>query len=567
MAQRSEVGAGGGEFRMTINKLWVPTPIPPNLQVLGSDEGGRALLWIIDRRRLWRVRPRDIEQATLVQMVGDWARRNIRPPGAEDDGRPTMTSVKLEIAQMAGAKTLRSEKILGQGIWKNPEGPGLMVVDGNLAVVYRRDGWGAKAKIRICQSPLCGGHLLELDEARRWCDAGKLVGRAAKITPGEAKQAYERLEELLTCWSFARPLDRTIIAALVIATSIQGALEFRPHVWITGGTNTGKTALLTMLKRLLPGVKSFEGETTEAGFRQSLNCDVLPVLLDEFERWPQRDKIIELLRVSTRGGRVARGTVDHRPVYFGMRHIVWVASIEVGLRRAADLNRFIIIELNTPEQIEVPDENELADLGIELAAAGLSVGMEVASLAQQLGKERVEGADRRLVECIALPAAVRQLICSKDAADTLRFITDVAVARSDLMDATSDEDQLIEDIMASKVRVSDGGGCPERAVAYLLGDPIHTAPLIANGIRRLPDGRVFLVPDAVCRHLLKDTRWARLNIRDILKRIPGAKCVRQRMGEASPYGVSIPGQLVIAKDEEPGVPSVPAGGTLMEQEN
>ena len=54
-----------------------------------------------------------------------------------------------------------------------------------------------------------------------------------------------------------------------------------------------------------------------------------------------------------------------------------------------------------------------------------------------------------------------------------------------------------------------------------------------------------IVPDVVCRYLLKGTRWANLNIRDILMRISGAAWCQQRMGGTErPYGVALPAQVL-----------------------
>ena len=74
----------------------------------------------------------------------------------------------------------------------------------------------------------------------------------------------------------------------------------------------------------------------EAGLRQTIQNDTLPVAIDEFEHCKHRRAIMELLRSSTRGGKVRKGTPGHRPVEFGLLHICCVASIERGHQRAAD---------------------------------------------------------------------------------------------------------------------------------------------------------------------------------------------------------------------------------------
>jgi adenylylsulfate kinase-like enzyme len=64
---------------------------------------------------------------------------------------------------------------------------------------------------------------------------------------------------------------------------IAGALPWRPHVWVTGSSATGKSTLQKALEHLLDGGALHTQDATEAALRQLLKQQTLPVLFDELE--------------------------------------------------------------------------------------------------------------------------------------------------------------------------------------------------------------------------------------------------------------------------------------------
>src|SRR3546814_3722369 len=66
---------------------------------------------------------------------------------------------------------------------------------------------------------------------------------------------------------------------------ICGALNWRPHVWLTGSSGSGKSWLLDNVIRPLIGAIAVycQSNSTEAGIRQTLATDARPVLFDEAE--------------------------------------------------------------------------------------------------------------------------------------------------------------------------------------------------------------------------------------------------------------------------------------------
>ena len=155
-------------------------------------------------------------------------------------------------------------------------------------------------------------------------------------------------------FSWATPASALLIAGWCALAPVCGALRWRPHVWITGGAGSGKSTILDgYVQFLLNDVSVFaQGNSTEAGIRQELGCDALPVLLDEAEQNNEREQfkiqnILSNVRQSSSevAGRVLKGTVSGKAMYFQVRSMFCFCSIQVGLTQQADMERIAILSL------------------------------------------------------------------------------------------------------------------------------------------------------------------------------------------------------------------------------
>ena len=526
------------------------TLISPAIEILGIDESGAVLLWSNDTRRVIRLnRLRDLDRPSYAIIGGPWVKTNVQ--------RKDMDDVQVEIGLRARDKPITNSRVRDQGIW--PHGNGILVVSGNQAAVLHRPDIRNQGTIVRIPTPLHDGHILMLDDAKQWCDPTALINRAASISVHEACAIYEQVSAIVSRWKFEDARDREVVTSLVFATVIQAVFGFRPHVWLTGQTNTGKTALEDTLHRLFPWSGKYGNETTEAALRQAIGHTCLPVYLDEFECWPGRTDVIKLLRGSTRGAELIKGTPAGTPMHFGLNHMVWVASIETGQLRAADRNRFIFIRLGTPEVLTLPPDKQLNALGLEVTAVSLAVGAGARLLAAELGRLEIDGHRGRLVEAYAVPAAVYAAIHGLTAEDATKHLEDVLRGRAELEvhQEESDERQLLEDIMAAKIHTADNndltstGYIPYRdlTVSQMIQDGTCGRDLEANGIRMLDEATIFINDRQVRQGLLKTTHWARLNIRDILLRLPGACASRRWLA-----GRNIRGIVVPIDDDDPAVP-------------
>lgn len=145
------------------------------------------------------------------------------------------------------------------------------------------------------------------------------------------------------------------LAGWIFLAPVCGALNWRPHIWITGGSGSGKSTLVERLIRRLVGDLGLfvdGGGSTEAGVRQSLNADARPVIVDEGEADDEtaRARINDLLRLprsssSADLSSTVKGSVSGHAISYHMRSMFCFASINLALSKSADLGRFSVLHL------------------------------------------------------------------------------------------------------------------------------------------------------------------------------------------------------------------------------
>jgi len=132
---------------------------------------------------------------------------------------------------------------------------------------------------------------------------------------------------------------------------ICGVLEWRPHAFLAGSKNTGKTTLVFALKAFLESVAIvLDGQSTEAGIRQKIGPDSRPVMLDEFEsdqNIPRMKTVIKLVRsASSAVGQIARGTPEGKALEFNASSSFLLAAINPMAVTSADKSRIVVMTLN-----------------------------------------------------------------------------------------------------------------------------------------------------------------------------------------------------------------------------
>ncbi|MDP3328752.1 toprim domain-containing protein [Parvibaculum sp.] len=163
-----------------------------------------------------------------------------------------------------------------------------------------------------------------------------------------------RIVEVAKLFRWNRPASAILLCGWVALATLCGSLKWRPHVWITGGAGSGKSTILTeFVQFLMNGASIYaQGNSTEAGIRQTLKADALPVLFDESEQNDERERnriqaVIALIRQSSTesDARTMKGTTFGNSMEFIIRSMFCLSSIMVGMKHQADYERLCILAL------------------------------------------------------------------------------------------------------------------------------------------------------------------------------------------------------------------------------
>lgn len=230
-----------------------------------------------------------------------------------------------------------------------------------------------------------------VDPEEYTCSEGLIYERLPRLA-GPSKDRVLELKEAKQLLSLFRTLlwrdeaSGPLLAGWVTLAPLCGALGWRPHVQLVGESGSGKTTVLKELVRPLLGgmVCHVEGGTSEAGIRQRLRADALPVVYDEAEKTDARSdamvqKVIGLARsASSTGSEVLKGTTHGEALSFQIRSMFCLASIGGAARQEADKSRISLLVLRGRSQVSGDERREhWESFGPRLKAVDEKMGREL----------------------------------------------------------------------------------------------------------------------------------------------------------------------------------------------
>lgn len=208
--------------------------------------------------------------------------------------------------------------------------------------------------------------------SRLWVD-----GKEMELTRIKSKYVYEmgeeinppsrkalsdeegrQLVEISQMFRWTKPANAALLAGFVALAPLCGALPWRPHVWVTGGAGCGKSTVMDKyIHPLMNGMNVFaQGNSSEAGLRQTLKADALPVLFDESEQNNEKDvarvqNILSLIRQasSESAAKTLKGSATGDAVQYIIRSMFCLSSIQVGMKQQADVERLTVLALKPKE--------------------------------------------------------------------------------------------------------------------------------------------------------------------------------------------------------------------------
>lgn len=121
------------------------------------------------------------------------------------------------------------------------------------------------------------------------------------------KEAYA-LREICESVTWEEKLSGSLLAGWLVIAPICGALEFRPHIYIIGEHESGKSTVMDKIIKPVVGdigVK-VDFKTSEPKLREIIGYGSRPVIFDEAEKCESIQDVLGLARLSSTGGVVGK---------------------------------------------------------------------------------------------------------------------------------------------------------------------------------------------------------------------------------------------------------------------
>lgn len=419
-----------------------------------------------------------------------------------------------------------------------------------------------------------------------WLDNKKIIihngnnllidGKETALTEYEGKYIYEIGEELglsarnaidnntsnkvldiLKLLNWENPVSAFLLAGWIVIAPVCGALSWRPHVWLTGAAGTGKSWVLEKIVRPLLGdtALAVQGIASEAGIRQKLNLDALPVVFDEAEGANQFSQmrvqgVLELARgASTNdGGGIPKGTPGGNSKTYQNRSCFMFASIAVQATEHSDRTRITTLALMKTVDADRDQRwadfqkkyNELftEDFCERFRARTITLLPTILANIRTF-RDAVNSVigDRRMGDQIGTMIAGAYSLTTDKAIsydDAVAWVFDKNWDEERAISSTRDEVKLLNHILEQQVRVEGEVGYVERTVGELIqvafslssdGWSLTTSKsndkLKRIGLKVENDFLLISNSDVNLLKILEKTAWAK-NHNKILMRLEGA---------------------------------------------
>jgi hypothetical protein len=492
-----------------------------------------------------------IHEATLAfggKAVGEVISQEKDPP----PNKVPIFVVRQAIATIASGNIINDQDSIGAGMWE---------VDGDVVLVGKASAhrYTPERQFHPIKSPLHRGRRIDFSGNIIWYDEDRIDDMlTAARDPRWRFRVVQDLLDIFGRWDNWELMSSIEVGAgLVLATWAQTLWSFRPHVCISGPSDCGKTTMIgTLMKGMFNGLCAAVQKSSAPGIRQKVRNTGMILAIDEFEEGAGRKEILELLRTSTRGGKVSLGNQSGKGQEYGLRHIAWVAGIEVGLTQEADRNRFISLDLNAVDKsnpdrkdFSLPGTAYLHELGERAMVTAMYSIREARAMAEQLNTAvKVQGLNSRYIEGFAVPAAMLAVNLGIDLPTICETVKGWIEERAIVENKITDEEVLVGRILTSKIGESGKMFTVESLLQACMADdynsnfvfeldpnlrvsgPDANRMLEANGIKFYRNEQeVFIDPDAANRFLLANTNLRDKDLKQLLKRIKGAREGQRRV--------------------------------------
>lgn len=414
----------------------------------------------------------------------------------------------------------------------------------------------------------CNGRRIRPAPGVVYVQAGQGLGFSSATAPANRRMVAE-LDRLLASWKWRFASEAELVRGWLAAACYGAALDRRPHLCITGPRGVGKTVLRDVAGALFgPAALTVDGSSTAVGIVQALNGRSIPVLVDEAEVRASDSlrQMVALARSSYSAagdGRVV-GTGGGKAKALATRSSFLFSCIQPPAFEASDASRWVMAEIVAlrPAAAVVPcrlvsDEAFRVELGARLRML-LVRRWPVFAASLPLFRDEVlaKRGDARLADTLAPVLAGNWTLKhgqAATAADAEAEATRLLPKAAQETEANADEQDCLRGLLTRLVSARGGRvSVAEMVQRAGSGNPLADIELQRLGIRVMAgrEGWSMCLPVSESHRglhsLFVGTRYASGGWAAVLKRLPGARCMTQRvLGMATKVvAVPVPAELL-----------------------
>lgn len=408
------------------------------------------------------------------------------------------------------------------------------------------------------------------------------VAASRLMTPSDSPLSNaeaHNLRKICEMVTWENPLSGALLAGWLVVAPICAALNYRPHIYLTGEAESGKSTVLNEIIKPVLGrmAMNVDGGTTEPAIRDMMGHDGRPLVYDEAEPSPSMVAVIELARKASTGSTVKK----YGQRAFNARFCACFSAIVPPVNKTADESRisFLVIKKNRTataikdyermmDLIEATITPEFSNRMIARTLANMDALVANIKTFQRAARLITGGA--RASQQIGTMIAGLYLLGSKGVvtlADAEAWIKKHDWSEHTIIDQQGDPMKLVQHIASSLIRRVTGVG--EASVGDLISSIVIDRDETAIKTLRnygiiVRDGRVYIASASHnLSRLLKDTEW-QIKWSRTLSDVPNAqkeKSIYFARGVKT-SAVSLP--LEMFTDEQPDDRYVPEPDTELE---
>lgn len=390
---------------------------------------------------------------------------------------------------------------------------------------------------------------------------------AAPLDPCDNKEAH-RFREICEMGSWKHQVSGTLLAGWCVVSMACSTLKWRPHIWLTGASSSGKSTIIECIIETILGSLALkvDGNTTEAAIRQKLMSDSKAIIYDEAESETQRSSaimegVLDFARKSSSGGVIIKGSPTGDTTTYHAKSTFCFSGINPAIKHFADETRVSMLELrkSTDDEAWRVFSRALSDEITPIFARRLlarvlqhlPILLENCRVFANASTEIFK--DRRAADQIGTLLAGVYLLHSPKVANyetALRFVKENELRPFTAMDSMKDCEKLLAYICSRKIRYEGGAPQYEYTVGRLIsmwkkGSNKTDAEMALrlHGVWPRDEG-VWIANDSQgMSDLLKGTQWAAKWNRSLSDLEPDMKTTAQRTfvaGQAHTRSLVVP---------------------------